>query len=129
MFKRTLVAVSLAVGLIACTAAPIYNVQSNPVSTASGKTPKAGEVRTAIMAAGAALGWQMADAGPGVLQGTLVLRTHTAVVDIPYSEQTYSIVYKSSTNLNESDGSIHKNYNGWIQNLQRGINARISSLN
>jgi hypothetical protein len=31
--------------------------------------------------------------------------------------------------LNEANGSIHKNYNGWIQNLQRDINAKVSALN
>ena len=29
--------------------------------------------------------------------------------------------------LNESAGKIHKNYNGWIQNLTRGINANLSA--
>jgi hypothetical protein len=39
------------------------------------------------------------------------------------------LAYKGSVNLNESGGQIHKNYNGWIQNLERGINARVSALN
>ena len=31
-------------------------------------------------------------------------------------------------NLDASgDGQIHKNYNGWIQNLTRGINAQLSA--
>ena len=129
MFMRTVAAVGIAVGLIACAATPIYNVQSNPIATASGKTPKATDVRGAILAAGAGLGWQMKDANPGVLEGRLALRSHVAVVEIPYTERAYSIVYKSSTGLDESGGNIHKNYNGWIQNLQRSINAQVSALN
>ena len=85
------------------------------------------EVRAAILRAGATLGWQMKDEGPNMLVGTLMLRTHTAVVEIPYSSSNYSIIYRSSTNLNESGGKIHKNYNGWIQNLTRGINAQLTA--
>lgn len=129
MFMRTFAAAGLAIGLIACSAAPIYNVQDNTIATASGKTPSADQVRGAILGAGAALGWQMKDARPGVLEGRLALRSHVAVVEIPYTPRAYSIVYKSSTGLDESGGNIHKNYNGWIQNLQRGINARVSALN
>src|SRR5436853_88263 len=79
------------------------------------------QVRQAIVTAGTALGWKIADAGPGKLQGTLSLRTHTAVVEIPYSATKYSILYKSSEGLGESGGTIHGNYNGWVQNLDRAI--------
>jgi len=102
-------------------------VNEAPVATASGKAMTAAQVRSAIMAAGAALGWQMADAGPGKLVGTLNLRTHQAVVDIPYSSKSYSIVYRSSQNLNEANGTIHTNYNGWVQNLDRGIRANLAA--
>ncbi|APV50465.1 hypothetical protein BWI17_12640 [Betaproteobacteria bacterium GR16-43] len=130
MFLRTVALTGLAViGLVACTTAPIYNVQSAPVSTASGKAVTATQVRGAIVAAGSNLGWVMSDARPGVLAGKLALRSHVAEVEIPYTEKTYSIVYKGSSNLNETGGSIHKNYNGWVQNLQRDINAKLSALN
>jgi hypothetical protein len=85
-------------------------------------------VRTAIIAAGVGLGWRVVDAGPGKLEGTLALREHTAVVEIPYSSRAYSIVYKSSTNLNEAGGVIHSNYNGWVQNLDRAIRTEIARM-
>ena len=130
MLLRTVAAVGIAVAVLAaCATVPVYNVDKNAVTTASGKTPTAAEVRGAILAAGGALGWSMSDAGPGLVRGNIALRSHTAAIEIPYSEKAYSIVYKSSTNLDESGGKIHKNYNGWIQNLERGINARITTLN
>jgi hypothetical protein len=46
------------------------------------------------------------------------------VVDIFYTATTYSIQYRSSINLDESGGQIHKNYNGWISNLVKGINTQ-----
>jgi hypothetical protein len=118
----------LAAGLAACTVAPIYNVSDAQVSTASGKALQASQVRQAIITAGGSLGWRIVDAGPGRLEGTLVLRDHTAVVDIPYSATKYSIQYKRGENLKAADGSIHKNYNGWVQNLDRGIRASLSAL-
>ncbi len=126
---KTLTAVAIASALLACTTAPIMNVTDSPVvATAAGKTPTNEQVRAAIVRAGAGLGWQMVDEGPNKLVGTLVLRTHTAVVEIPYSSSSYSIKYRSSTNLGEQGGQIHKNYNGWIQNLNKGITTQLSLI-
>lgn len=117
----------LAAVLSGCSSVPILNIEEAPVSTASGKTLSPQEVRAAILRAGSSLGWQMRDEGPNKLVGTLYLRSHTAVVDIPYNSKTYSIKYRSSVNLDAKDGQIHKNYNGWIQNLTRSINAQLSA--
>lgn len=120
-------ALLLAVTLAGCSTAPIHNVIEAPAVSATGRNLTREQVRSAIVRAGSALGWQLRDDGPNTLVGTLTLRTHTAVVEIPYSPSTYSIKYRSSVNLNEAGGSIHKNYNGWIQNLTRGITAQLAA--
>ncbi len=102
---------------------PIQNV--NDAAIVSVKPLQVAQVKTAIMFAGTSLGWKMAEVGPGLIQGTLNLRKHTAVVDIPYSATKYSIVYKSSINLDEKDGHIHKNYNSWVQNLSNKIGGEL----
>lgn len=104
--------------------APIQNVNDAPVVSA--KPVPAAQVKTAIMSAGISLGWQMAAVSPGHIQGTLNVRKHTAVVDIPYSATKYSIVYKSSVNLDEKDGQIHRNYNAWVHNLSNKIGAELA---
>jgi hypothetical protein len=109
-----------------CGTQPIYNVEQT--ATTVGKPLTQDQVKVAIIRAGAALGWQMKEQGPGMLEGTLTLRAHTAVISIPYSATSYSIKYRSSVNLEESGGKIHKNYNGWIQNLQKGINTQLALL-
>ena len=114
--------------LAGCATQPIMNVDAAPVVAPAGKAVTRDQVRAAIMRAGVALGWQIKDEGANMLVGTLQLRTHTAVVEIPYSASTYSIKYRSSVDLNESGGNIHKNYNGWITNLNRGINAQLAIL-
>jgi hypothetical protein len=118
----------IAATLVACTTAPIYNVANAAVVSTGGKTVTDEQVKAAIVRAGSALGWQIRDAGPGKLVGNISLRAHTAEVEIPYSTGSYSILYKSSTNLNEGGGQIHKNYNGWIQNLHKGINTQLALL-
>lgn len=107
--------------------APIQNVTDAPVPSVSGKALSSDEVRKAIMRAGATLGWKMNADAPGKVTGTLNLRTHTAVVEIPYSTSSYSINYKSSVNLNAEDGQIHNNYNGWVKNLAKGIDANLAN--
>jgi hypothetical protein len=115
------------VAIAGCASAPIMNVTDAPVTSSAGKQMSKAEVRGAILRAGAGLGWQMKDENPNMLVGTLQLRTHVAVIEIPYSQNNYSIQYRSSTNLEERNGTIHKNYNGWIQNLTRGINAQMTA--
>ena len=125
--SRWVAVLAAAAALTACnTLAPIQNVENVSVTSSSNKPLSPAEVRGAIVRAGAGLGWIMKDAGPGMINGTLLLRTHTAEVQIPYSATSYGIVYKSSINLQESGGKIHRNYNGWVQNLNRGINAQLA---
>ena len=127
-FRFPLAVAAATVLLAACQPMAIYNVADAPVTTPSGKAPSATQVRSAIITAGTSLGWSIKDAGAGKLEGTLRLREHTAVVDIPYSAARYSITYKSSENLQAADGKIHKNYNGWVQNLDRAIRTEISRI-
>jgi hypothetical protein len=119
-----LVLAGLAVG---CAAPPIYNVTDSPTTARPNATAE--DVKAAVIRAGAGLGWKMQDAGAGRLVGTLVVRTHEAVVDIEYSEKTYNIRYKNSVNLNYDGtaGTIHRNYNSWIQNLDRRIQRELAA--
>lgn len=124
--QRILVILALAMSVAGCTSAPIMNVSDQTVAAPPGKAMTQDQVKTAILRAGSALGWVMKEEKPGLIVGTLSLRDHIAVVDIPYSAKSYSITYKSSVNLNETNGQIHRNYNGWIQNLQKGIGNQLN---
>ena len=124
-----ILAAAAALVLAGCTTAPIQNVEQAPIVLASGKTSVTmTEVNNAIVRAGTRLGWQMQPQAPGRLRGRLALRTHTAIVDVEHDTKTYSIKYRDSTNLDAKDGMIHKNYNGWIQNLDKAIRAELVSL-
>jgi hypothetical protein len=57
-------------------------------------------------------------------RATLNLRSHVAVTEIAYDETRFTIRYADSRNLGYDGTSIHKNYNGWIQNLERAISQQ-----
>jgi hypothetical protein len=108
--------------------APIYNVKDSPIPANPAATME--NIQKAIMRAGLTLGWQVAVKEPGKLEATLFLRKHRAVVDIIYDTKTFSITYKDSTNIDYDDQrkTIHSNYNGWIQNLEKGIRIQVQTL-
>lgn len=107
----------------------IYQVQDAPVQVATGKKLSLEEVQKAIIAAGAGLGWQMAVARPGEIIGTLNIRKHQAVVSIPYTTKSYSILYKDSSHLkyDAEKQTIHQNYTGWIQRLDGAIRSGLNA--
>lgn len=115
--------------LVGCALVPVQNIENSPVN-ASNKNYDLSDVTKAIERAGTGLGWQMREQTPGHIVGTLNLRSHVAVVDITYTLDDYSINYKDSTNLKyeASNNTIHKNYNGWIQNLTNAINAQLIGI-
>ena len=120
-----LASLAVVLAIAGCNTMPIQNVDQAAVPS---KTLTSDQVRLAIIRAGDGLGWKMKDEGPNKMVGTLILRKHVAVVDIPYSATSYSIKYRSSVELDEKDGKIHKNYNGWIQNLTRNITAQLGGI-
>ena len=123
-YKFVLIAIVL-VMVAGCRTAPIYNVSDTTVVVAAGKQASMDDVKTAIMRAGNRLGWQMTDTAPGVITARIALRTHTATAEVRFSAQTYSIKYVDSTNLDAKGGNIHKNYNGWIENLNTEIRTEL----
>ena len=118
--RTTLVAATVlaaAAALGACTrTAPIQEGGGEFVGHAT-LAQRADQIRRA----GASLGWVMESHGPGLMRGTLNLRSHQAVVDIPYDTRRFSIRYVSSSNLDYNGAVIHRNYNSWVQNLQNAI--------
>lgn len=111
--------------LVGCRTADLYNVSNAPGTS---KAVSMADVEMAIRRAGHGLGWQINPQGPGKAEGILVLRDHRAVVDITYDTKSYSITYKDSSNLNYDGKTIHSNYNGWIQNLDKAIRKQLDLI-
>ena len=99
-----------------------------PSTTIHGNLTNA-QVRDAILRGGVNIGWQMREEKPGVVMGTVRQRQHTVTVEIPYNEKEYSIKYHSSVNMMEGPGTIHRNYNRWVDRLNQNITAEIAKTN
>ena len=100
---------------------PVYNAISVPIPQSPTATLE--NIEKAVVRAGAKLGWKIHPEGPGKAEGIILLRTHVAYVNITYDTKAFSITYKDSVNLDymPKENTIHKNYNGWIQNLEKAI--------
>lgn len=128
MIQLSCIALLIVLVLSSCRTAKIYNVVDAPIHYAQQADIPLKDVRSAIIRAGAGLGWKMEPVEDGHILATLYLRTHVAVVDINYSKTSFSITYNDSEKLNYNGKSIHNNYNGWVQNLEKGINVQLSLL-
>ncbi|MCJ8328174.1 MAG: hypothetical protein MJK08_13860 [Campylobacterales bacterium] len=116
----------LLVVLTGCRSAVVYNVENSPVMIDKDLSQK--EMFKSIYAAGTTLGWQIKKVKPGLAVARLQLRSHVANIEIPFNAKEFSIIYKNSINLryDKIKGTIHSNYNGWIQNLEKAINIQIT---
>ncbi|QKF83512.1 hypothetical protein [Halarcobacter ebronensis] len=111
-----------------CRTAAVYNVVEQPTRVKNDVTND--KIFKAIKTAGLSLGWQVRKVKDGLAEAQLNIRTHMALVEIPYTHDSFSINYKNSANLNydATKGTIHNNYNGWVQNLRNAITLQISAL-
>ncbi|WP_321324036.1 hypothetical protein [Thiomicrorhabdus sp.] len=117
----------LTLSLSGCGTKPVHDVEQHAVPS---NIQSSKQVKDAIIRAGASLGWIIKVKDKTHLEGTLLLRTHVAKISIPYSKDSYSLIYQSSENLNYNpeDKTIHSNYNGWISNLDRNIQVQLSVM-
>ena len=83
-------------------------------------------VTAAIVTGVADRGWIPKVVGPGHVEAQLLIRSHTATVDITFDRSTYSITYKDSQNLDYKNGRIHRNYNRWVANLSQMLQRKLA---
>ena len=122
MFRRGSVLPLLA--LLVCVAChhpllPIAEVHGAPLQQTPGATLD--DVADAIWTAASSLGWKPERKAPNVIEATLHVRSHVAVVRIEYDTRTFSIVTLSTENIQRDGDLILSRYNGWIENLRRRI--------
>ncbi len=84
------------------------------------------KVKKAIFEAGQKRDWIMTQVAPGTIDGKLVSRDHSVNIRITYTAKSYKINYVSSQNLLAANGKIHKNYNRWVNNLDKDIQIRLA---
>ncbi len=88
----------------------------------SGQTTSAAKVRNALVLAGLARGWTLADDQPGRLKLSFNKGDkHRVTIKVSYDDRSFEIRYVDSYNLNyalkDGQAQIHPNYNRWVNNL------------
>lgn len=131
MTGRALIA-AIASGLVTAAAParandPVANFENRPV-TAQGARLSQAQVRDAIVAGASARKWKVNYVAAGMLIAQLnVGGRHLVAVDIRYSPQYYSVLYRDSINMNyrTTEATIHPNYNRWTRELVQSIDHAI----
>jgi hypothetical protein len=138
MHLKVTVSVVVILGLIfaGCLAAP-YNVKDAPIPKINGRSLSLEEVKKAIMRSSgtSVVLYKMEDVEPGLIRCELSFKSrHKAWVDIPYSEEGYSILYQKSINLRyepadwEGPELIKAHYNTWIRALNVSIQEELGRV-
>jgi hypothetical protein len=107
---------------------PIYNVTSEPVSTASAQSVTAEQVGQVIKTCLINYAWNIESVAPGSYKATTSWREHSATVEITYDNKSYNIALVSSVNLLQKEGKIHRNYNKRVRQLEQAINTELNKL-
>ena len=131
-FKKLLLSAAVALLVIAAPAeaarrsVPIVDIPVVAVPWPNGQTGSADAVKAAILAGLVMKSWTGQVVSPGLIRGTLLVRTHRVEVDIAYTATEYSIRYADSDNLGyrADKREIHPKYNGWVRLLRESIDAQ-----
>jgi hypothetical protein len=107
----------------------VENFENVPIKTVGGRALSSADVRDAIVAAATSRQWKIDYVRAGLLIGRLnVAGKHLAEVNITYTPQFYSVVYRDSVNLGyrASDATIHTNYNRWVRQFVDTIDRTLA---
>lgn len=83
------------------------------------------DVRDIIIRGMQRRGWRVLSEDEGIVRAMISVREHRGVVDIHYTDVVISFEHVSSSNLHETETTIHRNYISWLNNLQRDIQDEI----
>ncbi len=126
-FSLPALALVLALGVApvaGCSSAQVLNINDAPI----GINARNRDVGQVIEAALAERGWQVEERRPGQILAVIALREHRAGITITYDQDSYSIRYRNSDNLNARGDNIHRNYNRWVANLNTDIQRALSAM-
>lgn len=118
-------------------AAPVLlDIVEAPLSTRlDGSRFSLAEIQAAIIQACIAKGWTPQVAGQNQVNASILVRgRHYAEVTIPFDQDSYSILYADSRELDykertrggELERRIHRNYNKWVQLLSQMIKVKLA---
>ena len=125
-----LVVLVASIAFVRAEAARVENLEGLAIpSRTDGTQFSLEEVRTLIMKGCAEREWKPEYEGESVITCSILVRgRHFVKVEIPFSETGYSILYLDSEEMdyNPNKQTIHRKYNGWVNNLRLMINHQLA---
>jgi hypothetical protein len=117
------------ISLLIC-ALVVVGCTTQPIKTINSQVPEGltkAQVSESIKKAGSIREWVITDNGEDQLIGKLLYKGDLVIVNIPYNETTYSILYKSTSGLNydAKDRTVHRAYNKWTAILNEQIQKQL----
>jgi len=117
------------ISLLIC-ALVIAGCTSQPIKTINSQVPEGltkAQVSEAIKEAGSISGWVITDSSESQLTGKLLYKGDLVIVDIPYNQTTYSILYKTTSGLkyDAKERTVHRAYNKWTAILNEQIQKQL----
>ena len=124
LLRATLIALTLLTAA-GCTSKPVLNTQHELPADIQISEEK---MKTVIVTALQKRNWTVQRLSPQLVQAEITIRNqYYAAIDIRYTRNSYAITYRDSRDLGYKDGKIHRNYNRWVNNLDRDIMAGLRS--
>ena len=129
--RRTLLValLMLCTAFMACRkSALVYDTPPRDIPAVSERKLSLDEVKAAIIRGANSRGWTIESQAPGVITANIVMRNkHSATVDICYTETSFDIKYRDSSNLkyNPQTKTIHPNYDRWVSYLSDSISREL----
>ena len=125
--KKIVVLAALGLMLAACRVEPVYEVKNRPLPTVAQKALNPSQLERTFIDAAMARNWRVEVVAPGHIRASMVLRgKHTAITDIYFTRNGYSLLLNSTQNLKQdSSGKIHRTYNNLVRALETEIENRL----
>ncbi len=125
--KRILLVCVLGISVAACRQPqPINNVNNHAIPGMAQQKLTEEKIGELIVRAAVATDWSIEPIGVGRYRITTRWREFSAVSEIAYTRQSYSIQLDHSRNLKEKNGMIHPRYNQKIQTLTVEIDRQLT---
>jgi hypothetical protein len=119
-----LAALAVAGCSVAANKQPIYQINNENITVISEELPIA-RVEQAIVKAGVVTGWRISKLSQGLMLGTMTQKSATAMIEISYNTQSYSIRYRDSANMGYDGAVINPIYNTWVEQLNSAIQTNL----
>jgi len=114
--------------LLSCNTTSIVNLDNEILpAKLNGQPYTQQEVRAGILRACNRRGWSAQPQEDGTILASIIVRGHSAKVQIQYTTRTVSISYADSERLHHWGNRIHRNYNRWVMNLYHSIQTEFGS--